>query len=454
MGTMSRYALVCVLTLVSVGLGADPLPTTREVRTENGYVQFQKALSAEDEPTAQRLGDGLFEELSGKYAGEEGFRTLKSKLLASEFLANQMVSQLRKATQGRIVNAGSDILERRQAKPIMVAPAKEFYETAVKVFGIPIRIQNLPVEEREFLAKYYDFQLRGMTTKIGKAGLALAVADAGFKGTHDYVLVLPLLHAQGDRGVNVSILPKWLRQAEELNSLSDSCLLHFGLPFQAMAVARYACESQKKPFSEREFYETAAGKCAGSSASTAVECLNRALVSVPADKIDDRVKLQFRIYQVWWDAGNYALAASQAKKIATEFPAHAETGRAIQSYYTSLANSGNADAVLTDIDTALGKKAAQSYRAQLLFVKWWALRKKRDKPANLAVLEKTMVSQYGDNPIVAPILFSQAMDSLANQDYQQANELLAAIAEKFPQTKSAEQAKRIMSRLAGIKRAG
>ena len=121
-------------------------------------------------------------------------------------------------------------------------PAKRIYDTSASLFSIPIRIDKLSEAEKIFLMQYYDLKLRSYTGKIGKAGQALAIAERRFKGTHNYVLILPLLHVTVGQPINIYVLPKWMQTSEQLAILSDVCLLHFGFPFQAMMLEKKSSE--------------------------------------------------------------------------------------------------------------------------------------------------------------------------------------------------------------------
>ena len=82
-----------------------------------------------------------------------------------------------------------------------------------------------------------------------------------------------------------------------------------------------------------------------------------------------------------------------------------------------------------------------------MFVKWWALRHNLDESAKVAVLELEMLKKYGDDPVVAPILFARATDHLARQEYDSAYELLAQLVDKFPLTRSAAEGTKMLDKL-------
>jgi len=419
------------------------------------FAAFGKALKASKDSEAIRLGGLTFSRLEKKYRTDAGFGALKSRLTAAEFLSGAMGAQLKKATVRGVLAAADELFDNKSKSKkeysLLVAPGRSFYETSVKLFSKPVRIENLVNDEKTFLADYYALKLRILTSKIAKAGQALAIAEASFSGTHDYVLVLPLLHASDAKAVNIDVFPGWMRQPAQLDVFSDSCLLHYGFCFQAMVLARESAQIQQKSFSELRFYTLAARKCGRGHPHIAVDCLNRAVNYVPKQQPDLIVSLQFEIVQLWLDTGNYTLAAGQARKISDSYPKHKDSGKALWLYYYALSRSNNTSQILTDIDEALADKRCEPYKAKLMYMKWWALRRRRNETARIAALEYELLKKYGDNPMTASVLLSQGTDLLAGRDYNGAYELLTRLLEKFPLTEAADQAKEMIAKLKAAK---
>jgi hypothetical protein len=445
----SNYFLIILLWICA----AAPICASVSDVNENAidFSPFNKFLEASEDVNALSAGGSIFEQMGRKYRGDAGFNALKSKLTAADFLAKQMESQLKIATGRQIVSVSDKLFDKgknvKQDKSLMVAPAKSFYDTSAALFSKPLKIDAPGDDEKTFFGKYYDLKLRVLTSSIAKAGQALAIAEPNFKGTHDYVLVLPLLHASDKKSFDISVLPLWMRQPEQLDIFSDSCLLHFGLPFHAMMVADRASAARQEKFSELEFYKTAAMKCGTSHANTAVDCMLRAINCVPDKNPDMVINLQFEIVQLWLDSKNNALAAGQASQISDVFPNHEQAGKAIWLYYYALSRDNNAEGILANIDSALTDKRCEPYKANLMYIKWWALRRQRNETAKTEALEYELLTQYGDNPMVAPILLSRCMDLLAKQDYNGTYAQLNELLEKFPLSETAIQAKKMLDKL-------
>jgi hypothetical protein len=266
------------------------------------YSSFEEAVRTSDDAAALAAGEVIFGKLDARYRNDAGFVSLKSKLTASGFLASQMESQLKQATSKRMRAMADEVFAAQpdsQNKSMQIAPAKRLYESSTQLFSKPITIPNLTQAERRFLATYYDLRLRGYSTALAKAGQALAVAEPAFKGTYDYVMVLPLLHASDKQPVKADVLPRWMQRSVHLDLCSDSCLLHFGMPYQAMELARQSAATEDRPFSELAFYRSASQKCGVPLSHVAVECLTKALEFVPPDHGDQVVALKFEIVQLW-----------------------------------------------------------------------------------------------------------------------------------------------------------
>jgi len=449
----SRWLFRCinlfvVVMILPAAAGADK---GDEQDTAAAFISFHDALEAGDDAAAKSLGESVLKRLDEKYRSDTGFRAFMSKLRAAEFVAEQMVSQLNRAKAERLKRLATELFDNERGAGATgsssAAPAKRFFECSQKLFSNPVSIAGIDADEKVFLARYYDFRLRLLTTSVAKAGQALVIAEPSFKQTHDYVLVLPLLHVSGAKSVSIDVLPTWMCSAEHLDVFSDSCLLHFLSPFQAMGLAQRAAEMRNEPFSEMDFYRLSAKKCGRKYPNVAVDCLREAMKYAQADDDDALVELHFEIVRMWLDSKNHALAASEARHIFELFGQHKRAGEAVWLHFYALSRSNRVDEILSDIDVALADERCVSYRPKLMYIKWWAFRRKREHSAVVASLEYELLSNYGSDPMVAPILLSQATDQLAGQQHNVAYESLRQLVRKFPSTKAAAQATKILEKL-------
>lgn len=418
------------------------------------YTSLQNGVDAE----SLKVGQEIFDHLEKQYRLDSGFVALKSKLAAAEFLSKKMAIQLRKASGRQMFAMADELFENKGKKSagnaLAIAPAQSFYETSKKIFSKPVKITNLSDDEKSFLAKFYDLKLRILTSKVAKAGQALAIAEPGFDGTHNYVLVLPLLHAFEPQSINIDVLPKWMRQAKQLSLFSDSCLMHYGFPFHAESFAKESSRVNQQDFSSEEFYRTAAKKCEKQLPNVAVDCLKRSLDTVEENKVDERIEIHFEIVQIWLDSKKFLLASGEAKDITEKFKEHKFAGKAFWLYYYALSRANNAKPILATVDSVIEDPRCSAYKAKLMYVKWWALRRQRDQMVQIAALEYKLLDEFGHDSMVAPILLSRATDRLAWQNYSEALGMLKILQDRFPSTKSAVQAKKMIAKLQAMQTLG
>ena len=409
---------------------------------------FMKALDQTPQNSAQaiELGNRIFSDLSKKYSLSSGFINLRSRLQSASFLADKMQSQLRRSMSKRLLEVTDD-QKQKKINSLVVAPAKSFYDSSTDLFSRPISIDDLPENEKTFLTGYYNLILRKHIENISLAGLGYAVAEASFTGTYDYVLVLPLLHTPDDKAVNLDVLPLSMKTTELLNQLGDSALLHFGRVTAAMSLARDAAAISNRAFNEIEYYIESANKCPPDKAKIAVDCLNQAIKLASASEPDRIVELNIQIIDTWQKSKKYTLAAGHARQSYEKFPDHPKTAYIIWLYYYSLSCDRQADAILADIDNHIDNPICSQYHVNLMYTKWWAMRLISNGSAQLEALEYQILKDYSDDSIITPVMLSRATDMIASQDYNQACILLNQLIEKFQDTKSADQAKKILEKL-------
>lgn len=409
---------------------------------------FMKALDQTPQNFVQaiELGNRIFFELSKKHSLSPGFVNLKSRLQSASFLADKMQSQLRNSMNKRLLEVTDDQkLEKKNS--LVVAPAKSFYDSSVSLFFTPINIDNLPENEKIFLTRYYNLILGKHIENISLAGLGYAVAEPSFKGLYDYVLVLPLLHTVTGKAINYDVLPLSMKTPELLSQLSDSALLHFGRVVAAMSLARDAATIGGRAFNEIDYYIESADKCPPDKANIAVDCLGLAINAVPASDIDRCVELNIQIIDTWQRSKNYALAAGHARLSYEKFPDHPKAAYIIWLYYYSLSRDQQAEAILVDIDNYIDNSICSQYRANLMYTKWWSLRLVHNDSAQMEAMEYRLLKDYSNDQIIAPVILSRATDMIARQNYKEALAILNQLIENFSDTKSADQAKKIVEKL-------
>lgn len=333
---------------------------------------------------------------------------------------------------------------------LSVPPAKTYYESAKKMFSKALAVKDVEESHKLFLGKYYNLRLRVLTSALAKSGQGLAIAEPAFKGTYDYVLVLPLLHCLGKSPVDFDSLPPLMRNYANAQALSESCLQHFGLPFQAMSISKSIAKQKTRNFNEYDYYLSASKRCRKGLPAVAVECLSKAIEVLGGKDRVKKIDLKFDIVKIWLDKGKYSLAAAYSKELSEDVRGSDRYAESVWNYYYALSRSNNVDAILANVDTALDDESCEKYHSKLAYIKWWSLRRSRADDEQILAIEHKLLEKYSDNPMVAPIMLSRATDLLARQDYQNALATLEKIVKKYPGTKASEQAKKIQGKLSKV----
>lgn len=410
---------------------------------DSDFIEFQQAVNNGKVAESMSKGESIFKELETEYYNNPGFNSLKSKLTASIFLAKKMNSNLSEARKKAMANQmGSG-----KKSQLTVPPARTYYESAKKLFSKGITAEGIVRDHKFFLGMYYNFRLRVLTTALAKSGQGLSIADPSFKGTYEYVLVLPLLHCLNGSPLDFDTLPALMKKKNNAQALSEACLKHFGLPYQAMNISKSIAEENNSGFNEYNYYISAAKTCEKQMPGVAVDCLSRAIHTLGDKKNIKFIDMSFEIIRIWLDSGKYSLAAGYAKDLSGDIRGNKRYPEAVWNYYYALSRTNNVEAILSSIDSALNDETCSKYHAKLAYIKWWSLRRSRADAEQIMALEKKLMEMYPDNPMLAPIYLSRATDLLARQNYKEAMILLDKIVKKYPGSKAAVQAKKILVKL-------
>jgi TolA-binding protein len=415
------------------------------------YTAFEMSLKEGVQSQVLSLGKTIFEKLEKKYPANGELRLLRSRMAAAEYVAGQMEAELNKAKERELKSVAGELFADRggnEEQNAPIVPARDFYEASMQLFVAAAAMEDFGAEEKAFLWQYYSAKIKALVDSVANAGKALSITDEHFTGMYDYVLVLPLLHAS-EQTENVEMLPDWMRGDEHFSALSESCLLHYGLPFHSMIFARKSAQNKGGTFSEIEFYESAANRCGDSRPQTAAKCLDRAIDLLSPGETDKIMSLRLQAAQLWLDSGKYNEAAVEARKASETYPESTLAGKAIWLHYYALSKTDDTSGLLGPIDGAISDMRCAEYRAKLMYMKWYALRRKLATGPAVVTLENELLSEYGSDPIVAPIMLFKANDLMARQDYENGCELFSSIVEKFPSSEAAAQAAKMMTKLKG-----
>ena len=117
------------------------------------FTDFLHALERGSDQQAAQMGRGLFECLDRKYRADAGFSALKSKMAAADFLASQMITQLKTAAGRQMfveaANVFGNVDHTGDKRPFNIVPAKSIYDSSLEVFSKPISIGRLGDDEKD-----------------------------------------------------------------------------------------------------------------------------------------------------------------------------------------------------------------------------------------------------------------------------------------------------------------
>ena len=147
MSTINKHIIliaVSALALANIAFGADS--------QEPNFTDFYRALETSTDEQATQTGQKIFERIERKYRADADFGALKSKMIAADFLANQMVTQLKKATGRQMFAVAGELFEdkakNKRRDSLSVAPAKSFYEPSQQIFSKPANINQIEDKEK------------------------------------------------------------------------------------------------------------------------------------------------------------------------------------------------------------------------------------------------------------------------------------------------------------------
>jgi tetratricopeptide (TPR) repeat protein len=279
-------------------------------------------------------------------------------------------------------------------------------------------------------------------------GRQVLMSDPNSSENACYALVLPLLHlhGRGDDWEQAELLLALFSPAM-LDVLSRFALLQVERPEAAMAVAQYMAEATDKEFSPVQWALDAAEACVADHRPDLAERLLRTTVSRTEDR-DSAAKLRLKIAEGYAQCGDHETAAQICERIVVDLPDTSLYGRIKAMRLGYLAREDKIEQVIAETGVALQEPGCKSHLPQILYLRWWALRKANRLEEALEIA-RVLVERCPTNPCVAPVLLARATDALARQEYDACRELLTRLTEDFPETESARRAADILSRLKG-----
>ncbi len=445
--------IINILILISFYSGRSKYCNAR-IKQDNTYLEFEQLVQDKQHNKAITIGDALFERLVSKYSANSVLHDLQGRLK----LAHDLVELIRKGLESRQKESLEDIIsldimpefpptgKDQGQSNYFLSPAEQLYWNYRETFSHKLRIQKVSYAESKFLLGYYDIKIQGWTKEISDIVTLLITTNPESSELPYYSFVLPLLYfCEEDLGWNKLDFLLAFIATDNLDVMSDFCLLRVDRPKTAFAIAKYKAKSQGKSFPVVDWTLAAGEKCVENHRPDLAE----KLLAGAIDALDDEgkvVELRLKVVEGYGKCGDDATAAEKCRQIAKDFPESPLYGKVISSYFAYLAKQLQPEQILAEIDSALQSLQSQRYLPQLMYLKWWALRKTNQQiPANK--MGEQLIESYRKNPCIAPVLLALGTDALSNQQYEKCRRLLVQLARDFPQTNSAKQAQKILVRL-------
>ncbi len=333
----------------------------------------------------------------------------------------------------------------RAAPASLLPPARKVYWTRLGAFTDRLISEGLSTQQTAFCERYYDFQMQDLIMEIGRR---VVMADPNSSENICHALVLPLLHLYGRDDDWEQVEPLLaLFSPEMLNVLSTFALLQIGRCQAATAVAKYRAKAMNKEFSPAQWASDAADACVADHRPDLAEQLLRMITATIADR-DSVAQLQLRAAESYAQCGDYDVAAQICERLLVDLPDTSLYGRIKAMRLGYLAREDKVGQVIVETGSALQDPRCESHLAQVLYLRWWALRK-TDRLEEAVQTAQRVLEQYPNNPCAAPVLLERAIDALAHQEYGRCRGLLVRLAGDFPNSESAKRARDILARLEG-----
>ncbi|MDH4241152.1 MAG: hypothetical protein OEW48_16460 [Phycisphaerae bacterium] len=445
--------IIIVLILISIYSGQSTYCNT-QVEQESLYLEFEKLVQTRQNSKAIETGHGLFERLVSKYPENASLHDLQRRLK----VAQDIVELISKGLKSRQKKSIEDIigLDKRLDLPsvgtneevhgYLLVPAEQLYWTHLESFSHELNIQGVSATESIFLWGYYCLRMQSWIKEVAINITRVIVTNPDSSDLSYYSFVLPLLYiCEEESGWKKLEFLFALVDSGNLDTISDFCLLRVDRPSVAFAIAKYKAISQGKSFSSVDWALAESTKCFENHRMNIAEKILNAAIDALSDK-DKIVEMRLKIAEYYGKSGDNLAAAKRCKQIAGDFPDSLLYGKVMSSYFAYLARQLKAEEILAEIDSVLESPSCQRYLSQLLYLKWWALRKTNQQVLAKKIGEQ-LIEDHERDPHIAPVLLAHATDALSNQQYEKCRQLLVHLTKNFPKTNSAKQAQEILVRL-------
>jgi hypothetical protein len=419
----------------------------------NGYKVFAELLQSGQKAKAMELGRTLFEDVVSRHAEHKGLKQVQDRLKSASEMSELIVRYLERKQQGTFVDIAESgvvpdaaLVTRGDQVEHLLPSAEQLYWDNVEVFRGEPDLGGISVRDARFVRQYGALKMDSQIEQLSKVTALVRICGSGSSSVWRYALVLSLLYLgdNDERWASFDVL-FGSADAAGLDAMAEFCLLRADRPETAKTIAKYKARSKAKDFSLVDWSVEASSKCVEQGRADLAERLLGGAIRSICDE-SKIIELRLRMASGYSRCHDHARAAQVCVETAKEYQDSVFYGRLMHDYFSYLARQSQTEQILMSIDSELAKPRCRSYLVELLYLKWWSLRK-TGRHREAGAIGERLIEQYSENRCIAPILLARATDALSHQQYDRCRELLEELVTKFPNTKSGRQGQEISAKL-------
>ncbi|NIP50832.1 MAG: hypothetical protein GWN00_00970, partial [Aliifodinibius sp.] len=261
--------IIVVLILVSIYTGQRTC-CNAQVKQEKLYLEFEQLVLTRQNSKAIAAGRVLFERIVSKYPDNNSLHELQERLKVAQYLTELIGRNLKYRQKKSIEDVISLEIElelpssgMKEKEPgYLLAPAEQLYWTHFESFSRELNIRGVSTADSKFLRGYYCLRMQSWIEEVANVVTKVVITNPEFSDLSYYSFVLPLLYISEEENdwKKLEFLFE-LVDSDNLDAISDFCLLRVDRPRASCAIAKYKAKSQGKSFSSVDWALAASTKC-------------------------------------------------------------------------------------------------------------------------------------------------------------------------------------------------
>ena len=401
---------------------------------------------------AQNVDMNAYQAICRKYADHPDMRVFQARLEQLETLKARLESAFESYRKQALFSMLDDSIGRVPENNVIERPN----DTALGLlaeyrlaFETPISAEVFSNEEQLILIKLYEDTVISFRRIISNRGRSIVAAyPQHAMRAMSLSLVLPMLHIPDDqwRSEDVEDLPAWILKRVHLDLLEDFAL-RAGRPLTAYS---FHIKSRDETQIDRLSYLklTADRMTREQRFEEAIVCLT-VVVELYQTNNDHKnwIESIFRLSQILDDTGRSAEASEWITELLSEQFSDEVYSRALICHLKYLYNDEQYQAILEISKTHDSSSRVAGYQPQIMYITWVSARR-LGADVVAASTQKEFLERFPRHVLGADLYFDQAMQSLAQSDYSEAERVLSYILYRYPQSRLISRIERIQRQLA------